>query len=341
MIYKISDDRFRRINEVAIAHSSIAMTYEWNVAISQSLGWPRKEPILLEALSDEKPIGYWVIIKRRLGFLKIITAYCEPCIIESQYKGDVWRAFLNVIKAQRPIFFDMRRHVFLRLKSTPLEIQNEFLKYADIEHFGSYIFNLETSKDVLWKNLHVKHRNVIRKAMKIGIIIEKLNNITEIQHFYNLLRLTYRRSNSIGPSFDHLKNLYLNLSKARFCSIYFAKDKEGKKLAAAFITTINGYATYLYGASIDNIPTGATNLLHWHIIEDLKKQNFKYYDLGGTSLNPPKGSKARNLQRFKERFGAPLQEFVGFRVFFKPWAYRMKSIIPIIVKFWLKRKSFV
>ena len=56
----------------------------------------------------------------------------------------------------------------------PATTNTIFRTYPDgavVAPYGSYIIDLRHPEDTLWSNLHSKHRNVIRNAMKKGVEI--------------------------------------------------------------------------------------------------------------------------------------------------------------------------
>ena len=55
-------------------------------------------------------------------------------------------------------------------------------------------------------------------------------------------------------------------------------------VAGAIVMTMGDTAHYLYGATAGpGLKLRASYALHWHIVEQLARENFKYYDLGGSS----------------------------------------------------------
>src|SRR5437870_10326424 len=63
---------------------------------------------------------------------------------------------------------------------------------ATVARYGNYIVNLRQPEETLWKNLHPKHRNVIRNAMKKGVTIR--TGVEYLETAYRLVLASFTRS---------------------------------------------------------------------------------------------------------------------------------------------------
>ncbi|HHT23619.1 MAG TPA: hypothetical protein GXZ87_09990 [Bacteroidales bacterium] len=118
--------------------------------------------------------------------------------------------------------------------------------------FGTYKVNLELSIDELFNNLHSKHRNVIRKAEKDGIIIEHGKDYRDIC-IKNIIETHERQGLNINTSqFDNLNNLNKNVE------YFIAKDIENNiHSSAIYFWNENHTCYYMYGGSSLKHHTGA------------------------------------------------------------------------------------
>ena len=172
------------------------------------------------------------------------------------------------------------------------------LNFYVIEDFGTYIIDLSENPDAIFKNMHKKHRNVIRKAVKLEYYIIEDKSDEALDDFFNLVNETYRRSNKFGYSKEYLKTI-LSSEYSRLFSCY---SPDAILTASALVIGDKNQAYYLHGGSVIN-SDGASNLLHYDIIRKLKEYGYEKYDLGGVSHNPAEGSKAYGIKTFKSRFG--------------------------------------
>jgi hypothetical protein len=163
--------------------------------------------------------------------------------------------------------------------------------------WGSYIIDLSKSEDEILKSMHSKHRNVIRKAKKDGVIVEENK---DTQTIFDNIKETMIRQNRAYPSMRELEKM------KPFSKFYVAiKDNIVQGCA---VLPYNKYGSlYLYGGSISKPYTGSLNLMHYQAMCNLKKEGVKQYDFMGARANVEKNSKLEGIQRFKSRFGGDLR----------------------------------
>jgi len=186
--------------------------------------------------------------------------------------------------------------------------------------WGSYVVDLNISEEDILKNMHSKHRNVIRKAIKDGVIVEETQDISLI---YENLKETMQRQNRAYPSLEELEKI------KTIAKFYIAKKDEA--IQGCAVLPYNSFgAYYLYGGSIARPYTGALNYLHYYAMLDMKKNGVKRYDFMGARLNVEKGSKLEGIQRFKNRFGGELKEGYLWKYEYKPLKIKLIDIIQKI-----------
>ena len=103
--------------------------------------------------------------------------------------------------------------------------------------WGSYIVDLTQSEDEILKNMHSKHRNVIKKAIKEGVIIEESDDIDMI---FNILKDTMERQNRPYV----LKEQLIKLKKI---SKFYIAMKDNVVQGCAVLPYNSFGAYYLYG----------------------------------------------------------------------------------------------
>lgn len=236
-------------------------------------------------------------IIRRFG-IKILRFTLGPISSDNIQKKETENQFLN-----RVVKF-IKENKIADLISCPPPT-GLFSSYPDkSEHcsFGSYIIDLSLNEEELFSKLHTKHRNVIRKAEKDGIIISNDHQYKE--QCISLINETLIRQNMSLPSKTYLATIK---DSADFDFWVALKDDEIQ--GAAILSWTPGRSSYyLYGGSLVNPYTGSINFLHWSAIKLMKKRGVKYYDFVGARISPEPGSKLEGIQRFKSRFGSDFKE---------------------------------
>jgi len=196
--------------------------------------------------------------------------------------------------------------------------------------WGSYVVDLKQDEEKILKNMHSKHRNVIKKAIKDGIVTETTDDIDII---YKNLQETMLRQNRAYPSRDELERL------KPFSKFYIAK-KDGIVQGCAVLPFNQNGAYYLYGGSISRPYTGSLNLMHYQAMLDLKKIGVKKYDFMGARIDVEKGSKLEGIQRFKSRFGGELKKgYLWKYIYSKPKIRLIEGIQKI--RFGLKGQKYL
>ena len=162
------------------------------------------------------------------------------------------------------------------------------------------VVDLDLKVDVLWENLHSKHRNIIRKAEKEGVEVRKS---TDISLFLYLLKNTYSNQSKEMPNAEFITRYYQILNKSNSVTIYVAY-KDNIPLASAMITHKDNYSDYTFGGTVQN-SIGAGNYLHWEIIKEMKMLGYKYYSFGQVAIekDPLNVKFSSGITSFKKRFG--------------------------------------
>ena len=203
--------------------------------------------------------------------------------------------------------------------------------YCNSHPFGTYWIDLNKDVKELWRNVHSKHRNVIRNAEKKGCSIEISEDLDQ---FHELLTETYFRSRKKPPNKEFLSRMMQNLNENS--RLLFVRDANMNTLGGIFLVWTMEGCYYYHGASILKPLTGAMNFLHWHCIKEMKYMGVKKYDFMGARINVEKGSKYESIQKFKQRFGCDLNEGVLWKTkysLFKYYGYQCAKVIKTVCRF--------
>ena len=225
------------------------------------------------------------------------------------------KTFLNdVVKYFRKAGADMI------IPATTNTIFKTYPDGADAAPYGSYIIDLMQAEDALWANLHSKHRNVVRNAIKKGV--EIVDGIEFMETVHTLIRDTLKRSKLEFMSWDEFNHFVHGINKN--IKILIA-NHEGVAQGCAVIPYSQYSAYYLYGGSISHPLSGAMNLLQWEAIRMFCNLGVKYYDFVGVRIKPAEGSKQEGLMTFKQRFGGNLAKGFIWKYSLSPLKYAVYS----------------
>jgi hypothetical protein len=187
--------------------------------------------------------------------------------------------------------------------------------------YGTYIIDLSQPEETLWGNLSSSHRRKVRLAMKSGVKI--LSGLDHVEPAFRLIRDTFRRS--ALPFMNHGQFERMMFGLGENVKVFIA-EHQGAVQGCAVMPFSSHSAYYVYGGTIPEPVTGATNLLHWEAIRLFRDLGVKYYDFVGVRINPEKGSKQEGLMMFKERFGGQLVQGFMWKYAFHPLRYFLYRI---------------
>lgn len=249
----------------------------------------------------------------KMGPIRMARFRVETIRIEPEISKQQETEFLNLA-----VDFLRKLKVDVIIPASTNCLFRTYPEKAKAAPYGSHIIELTQTEDILWKNVHQKHRNVIRNAEKKGVKI--VEGPDYIEDAYNLINETFRRSKMKLMSLSSFKKMINCLGK--YVKIMLA-EYDGIVQACAVIPFSLYRAYYLYGGTATKPLTGSMNYLQWRSIIDLKSMGVRSYDFCGARIAPDKDSKAAGLIMYKERFGGKLHG--GYM-----WKYSISPIKSLI-----------
>jgi len=253
--------------------------------LSENYGWFKTDDFLLP------------FIERKRHIFRFVTFTNETIYLTGINDEKSEQAFLNEVVG----YLKNAKCDFITQPPTNVL----FKTYPDkslYAEFGTYIVDLQIDEEALFNKIHPKHKNVIRKAIRDGIIIERGYNNKDI--CFEIINNTLQRQ---GISFQEKVDFerMIELMKDN-TEIFIAKNNEQFE-GAAIIPWDKNTAYYLYGGSSAKHHLGSMNLLHWEAMKYFKSIGVKEYNLVGARLKTESNSKIHGIQEFKRRFGAELR----------------------------------
>lgn len=137
----------------------------------------------------------------------------------------------------------------------------------------------------LMKQMDAKWRNQLRQAMKNPLMITEGTSDEMFETFMALSsEMLQRKKFTPGVEFDSFRKIQKDLPPERKMRIFIC-EVSGKPLAVAICSAHGDTGIYMLGATGNQgREFKGANLLQWKIIEWLKENGFRWYDLGG--INP-------------------------------------------------------
>ncbi|OGH17070.1 MAG: hypothetical protein A3C30_02390 [Candidatus Levybacteria bacterium RIFCSPHIGHO2_02_FULL_40_18] len=189
---------------------------------------------------------------------------------------------------------DFSRKTFRKLgfSNAPMYLHAELTSQLDITK----------SEDELLRNMRKATRYEIKKALSLGIKLEK-DGDKNIIDFYKLQIDTAKRQKFVPFSKNFLESQFDIFIKNNEAILYTAKYKN-KTLAQAFIILYGQEAVYHYGASTkEGRKFPGAYLIQWEAIREAKKRGMIRYNLWGVSPLDSNDHRFAGLSLFKRGFG--------------------------------------
>jgi serine/alanine adding enzyme len=201
----------------------------------------------------------------------------------------------------------------------------------EYEEHLNILVDLNKSEDELWKDVHSKRRNEIRRATKEGTIFLVKNDLESLRECYAILTSVYTRAKLPIPTFDFFKNIF-EVSKPQFGLKLFCAENEGEIIGCLLALTYKDSIYDFYaGAYLEHYKKYPNDLIPWKIFLWGKENNYKYFDFGGAGKpNVPYG-----VRDYKKKFGGELVNYGRFEKTHKPILLKMAKIGFM---FWKKLK---
>jgi hypothetical protein len=202
------------------------------------------------------------------------------------------------------------------------------------------LMDLKPTSDEIWeKQIHSKHRNVIRKARDSGLTFRIDRDFSEIESFKALYRMTMGRlaaDQSYLYSDDYFQNLVRDFRSRGFLALV---ESAGKIIAASVILTdkVSGHY-HLSGSQLESQALYPNNLMIYETAIFLKSEGYEHFHLGG-------GGRRVSLFDFKKRFSTFYPDFYIGKYIFNQSVYQSLSqkwtlanplIVPKYENFFLK-----
>ena len=257
------------------------------------------------------------IIDKKLFFKKMVFTYetIKILSVSENKKNSYERDFLyEVVRLCKTLKID-----FIGQPKSGVVFQT-YPEKSIHAPFGSYQVDLTKTEDELFAGLHVKNRNVIRKAIKEGVIIKEGSEYLNV--CADLIKLTMvRQGIKFYVNLEDLQRMQAHLRDE--IKFYIAYKDDIAQGCAVIVYRKGDAAYYLHGGSIEHPFNGSVNLIQWQAIVDMKNCGVLIYDFVGARISPVAGSKQETIQRFKSRFGSQMVEGYLWKCPIRPFRYKL------------------
>lgn len=205
----------------------------------------------------------------------------------------------------------------LKFRSSPLHVHPEL----------SWMLDVTPDEETLLKNMRKNCRYAIKKAVKDGVTVETSTELSSLEKFNELYKVTAVRHNFTPFSMNYIKKEFEIYHKQNKALFLFGKY-QGEIISGAMIVFSNGSTFYHHGASIHKFEKIATSqIVQWEAIKQAKARGYKYYNFWGIAPdNQPKHPFA-GITLFKKGFGGFPEEYLHAQDYVINYKYWFNYII--------------
>lgn len=243
--------------------------------------------------------GIYVYMKRKTaieGVYDSITPYGYGGFLlegddSNENMNALWNAYVDKMKSENIVDNFVRYHPVLA-NAVPMKI------CSDVIDLGKTVSMDLTSEEVIWKNIHSKNRNMIRKAEKNGIVIKHGQGLELFDDFIKIYNATMDKDNA-EPYYYFKPEFYKSIHEDLKDNYeMFWAEYDDKIIAMSIMIFANGRLNYhLSGSDLQYRNLAPSNLLLYKAAMWGMEKGMKTFHLGGGV-----GSGEDNLYKFKIAF---------------------------------------
>ena len=261
----------------------------------------------------------FIYIKRKIildntKYYDIITpyGYGGPLIQNCKYENKdklislFWEKFLEYAFLNKIICSFVRFH--------PIEKNYEYCRNIMVlERISSTVCIDLKSEEQIWNDISSKCRNIIRKSIKNNVLVQKDENLKQINDFQKLYYDTMKK-NKADEYYFFKKEFFEKLKSLEKKEItHFYALHDNKIVSSILVLMGDEYLHYYLSAnSQEGYLLNANSLLLYEIAKFGLKNGYKYFHLGGGY-----GGDDTSLFKFKSSFhkNHTLSFYIGKKIF--------------------------
>ncbi|MGD6850560.1 MAG: lipid II:glycine glycyltransferase FemX [Candidatus Bathyarchaeia archaeon] len=192
---------------------------------------------------------------------------------------------------------------------------------------GTFLVSLGKSEEELFSSIDKSSRKNIRKIEQEAVIRQAFR-LHELEEFY---RLHVESSNRLGTKifpfsfFNSLWNFFSSSEQVVLFIAYYKDKPIGAIMCLAFNKTVHENFVADSNYAREN-RIYASDILKWHALKWANEKGYSYFDLSGVELQKidEGNEKARNIYRFKSKWGGQLVNFNDYQQSFR--ANKLKTL---------------
>jgi Acetyltransferase (GNAT) domain len=274
----LDDVDWRRLD--AFADRLVFQTREWLAFVAETQG---AQPVLAKVRDGSTCVGYFTgLVFRRFG-LRVLGSPLPGWT--TYYMGFNLEDGVEPRQAVEALF----RFAFGTLGCVHVELRDRQISVEDVDGLRidhtpqpGYEVDLRPSEDEIWMEFKGPARTSIRKAQKVGVVVEEAHGLDFADDFYPQFVEVFAKQSLVPPyDIERVRALIRHLPTERLLLLR-ARNAEGTCIATAFFPAMNETAYFIGGASWQRHQHLRPNdAIMWYAMRYWKARGIQWFDLGG------------------------------------------------------------
>jgi lipid II:glycine glycyltransferase (peptidoglycan interpeptide bridge formation enzyme) len=289
------------------AHGSILQSPKWYLRIANN---PSRY-MVVAALEGDHPVFAALVRKSHIPATTYYMGSIErgPVFKEVDQAISLWEEFESLLHGDG--LRALKIHPFWeREKASRLNaylLQRGYGRAFEMRsHTETVTIDLNPSEEAIFNTLKGSRRNLIRKAVKLGIRVDMVKTKEEMERFWRMYRdMSLSKGLSYWPlaKFERIRRFGIEHPRDCVCLI---GSLEGEIIGGHIALRHADVVEVTRGGASIRLNNGVpkTDLILWESILWAKRQGARVYDFGGIAPNAEKGSPEWGVNRFKFDFSA-------------------------------------
>jgi serine/alanine adding enzyme len=267
------------------------------------------QPQLWAATKDGRVLALlppvWITLKD--GLLRPFTTrsviygsvLCTASAEGQEALANLLHAYKSEVKGG-PLFTELRNLSDLSAVQ-PILQDNGFIHEGHL----NFLIDLQRPTEEIWSSLHGDVRTNVRKARRMGVVVEEVTSLDAVPVVYSVLAKVYEHIQIPLAPPSLFEAAFDILHPRGMIKLFMARVEDnciGVAVRLLYKDTI--YAWYA-GAPRDYASYKANDLLNWHVLEWGAQHGFKCFDFGGAG----KPDQDYGPRRFKAKFSGRLVNY--------------------------------
>ncbi|GAB3961728.1 hypothetical protein GCM10028805_61270 [Spirosoma harenae] len=239
-----------------------------------------------------------------------------------------------------PVVTDLNKHIVssllklfksknkISIYSQVRNLENTTSIRAEFEQNGfvfedhlTIIIDLTKPVETLWREIHTKRRNEIKRAEKEGCIVQRQLSLEALHTCYKILIEVYNKAKLPLPDFSYFKAMWQYSDETAGLQLFTVNWQGqiiGCMLCLAYGDTLYDYYAGSYSHYYNKHPN---DILPWEVIKWGQKNGFKRFDFGGAG----KPTVPYGVREYKKKFGGEMVNYGRYESTQFPALYKLTT----------------